>query len=90
MNLTRLNPRNGLYLKVLHDRAFDRGVFMVTPELVVKFSKKFLNDESMSETARFVTSFDGMKINSPTFLAPAREFLEYHNKNVFECKAFNG
>ena len=29
----RLNPRNGLCLNALHDRAFDRGLISVDPEL---------------------------------------------------------
>lgn len=35
----RVNPRNGLCLNVIHDKAFDRGLITVTPEFAVKVSE---------------------------------------------------
>lgn len=37
----RLNPRNGLCLNSLHDKAFDRGFLTITPDYVVKLSSSF-------------------------------------------------
>ena len=34
----RVNPRNGLCLNVLHDRAFDKGLLTITPDCNVKLS----------------------------------------------------
>ena len=36
----RLNPRNGLCLNALHDRAFDRGLISVDPSFTVRVSRK--------------------------------------------------
>ena len=36
----RTNPRNGLCLNALHDRAFDCGLLTVTPNLAVKISPR--------------------------------------------------
>ncbi len=34
----RTNPRNGLCLNAIHDRAFDCGLLTVTPDLTVRLS----------------------------------------------------
>ncbi len=34
----RVNPRNGLCLNAIHDRAFDRGLLTITPDFTVKIS----------------------------------------------------
>ncbi len=36
----RTNPRNGLCLNAVHDRAFDCGLLTVTPELTIRVSPK--------------------------------------------------
>jgi putative restriction endonuclease len=36
----RLNPRNGLCLNALHDRAFDRGLMVVDDTMHVRFSPR--------------------------------------------------
>lgn len=44
----RVNPRNGLCLNAVHDRAFDRGLITVTPDYRVKVSSilKSLSDDN--------------------------------------------
>lgn len=34
----RLNPRNGLCLSALHDKAFDKGLLTITPDNEIKIS----------------------------------------------------
>ncbi|MXX40146.1 MAG: HNH endonuclease, partial [Gemmatimonadetes bacterium] len=36
----RLNPRNGLALSVLHDKAFDLGMITINEDMTVRVSKK--------------------------------------------------
>lgn len=36
----RLNPRNGLCLSILHDKAFDIGMITITNEMTVRVSQK--------------------------------------------------
>src|SRR5579863_9800214 len=47
----RTNPRNGLCLNALHDRAFDCGLLTVTTELKVKLSSQ-LRKKSLDESSR--------------------------------------
>jgi predicted restriction endonuclease len=78
----RLNPSNGLCLSALHDRAFDQGLLTVLPDMTIKLSKRLAKSED-----RFVGTalriYDGKKIRAPERFCPHADFLEYHNRRVF-------
>lgn len=79
----RLNPRNGLCLSALHDRAFDRGLITVTRDLAIRVSavaKKHGNEHFIRAA---LVELDGRKIDLPEKFAPDTAFLEFHNRNVF-------
>ena len=82
-NENRLNPRNGLCLSVLHDKAFDRGLITVRPDFVVAVSKEItkLQDDQFARSTLAV--MDGKKIKLPEKFHPANEFLSWHNEHVF-------
>lgn len=78
----RANPRNGLCLNAIHDRAFDCGLLTVTPELRVKISSeiKSIKDETAQ---RFLGGYDGCSVRTPSRFVPETGFLRYHNEKVF-------
>lgn len=78
----RLNPRNGLLLSVLHDKAFDRGLITLDDNLVVRVSNTSLlrNDVFFSQT---VAVYDGQAISPPEKFTPHPDFLAYHRENIF-------
>ncbi|MFA6013515.1 MAG: HNH endonuclease [Gallionellaceae bacterium] len=79
----RLNPKNGLCLSMLHDKAFDVGIITVTENMTVLVSKKNVSDEDhFFDSALSV--YDGMPIALPEKFAPHQEFLAYHRKHIFE------
>ena len=80
----RVNPRNGLCLNALHDRAFDRGLISVAPDLVVHISPKLRDMTKESEKARFVTDSADKSITTPNRFAPDKEFLDYHYREIFQ------
>lgn len=41
----RLNPRNGLCLSMLHDKAFDAGIITITESLTVRVTQKNVSKE---------------------------------------------
>ena len=79
----RLNPRNGLCLSALHDRAFDRGLITVEPDLSIRISRvvKRHSKEEFIRTA--IIELDGRQIDLPEKFRPSPEFLEFHNRYVF-------
>ena len=80
----RLNPRNGLCLNALHDKVFDNGLMTITLDYKIKISNRILAKPSLS-IERWIVSFDGKKMITPERFMPSNEFLEYHNKNIFQA-----
>ncbi len=78
----RLNPRNGLCLNSLHDRAFDRGLLTITTDYQVKVSTKLkiLSDDA---SLFLLLRYDNVRVNLPDRFVPDNNFLAYHNENVF-------
>lgn len=79
----RINPRNGLCLNAIHDRAFDRGLLTITPDLTIKVSKSVKKGKVSDAVQDFLLRYDGLEINKPTRFLPDVKFLKYHNRNVF-------
>ncbi|OGT80836.1 MAG: hypothetical protein A3H91_02225 [Gammaproteobacteria bacterium RIFCSPLOWO2_02_FULL_61_13] len=75
----RLNPRNGLCLNALHDRAFDRGLMWVESNLVIRLSSKLreVTDDS-KQTVDWLLSFDRKPLLLPKGFQPDRDFLAKH------------
>jgi putative restriction endonuclease len=80
----RVNPRNGLCLNVIHDRAFDRGLLTITPQYKVKISTslQFLPDDDAAK--EFLLRYDGVSIKLPSRFSPEPSFLSYHNEQIFK------
>lgn len=79
----RLNPRNGLCLSAIHDRAFDLGLIAISKELRVVLStrlRKLKHDPNVTSTFNV---YEDQPIIVPRKFAPDLGFLEYHRRNVF-------
>ena len=83
-NRERLNPRNGLCLNALHDRAFDRGLMTILPSGKIVISKYLRKQASECGKSSFVAGYSGKKIRMPTIFMPTKEFLEFHNQNIYK------
>ncbi len=81
----RLNPRNGLCLNGLHDKAFEEGLISITPDFEIRISSALLSasnsNNAMKENFQF---YDKKKILVPKKFVPAQEFLDYHFTNRFQ------
>lgn len=80
----RLNPRNGLCLNSIHDKAFDRGFITITPEFTVRISGAFADFEMEKAVQDFFMKYDNQKINLPDKFLPTKEFLDYHYHTIFK------
>ena len=79
----RVNPRNGLLLSALHDKAFDSGFITIRDDMTVQVSRKqnVSNDQFFSESIEY---YDGKSISLPEKFTPGKEFLSYHREYIFE------
>ena len=79
----RLNPRNGLCLSALHDRAFDQGLISISNEGKVLMSKSMMTLESGSTFATQFLSCRDSIVQIPERFAPDSAFLRWHRENIF-------
>jgi len=79
----RLNPRNGLSLSMLHDKAFDLGLITIKEDMTVQVSRNTIDttDKFYSTT---LLDFDGKSILMPDKFEPHADFLHYHRNSIFE------
>jgi hypothetical protein len=78
----RADPRNGLCLCALHDRAFDRGLITITPSFEIFVSETLMGSRVPVSNAAFAV-LQGKMIRTPRRFAPLAEALRWHNENVF-------
>ena len=79
----RTNPRNGLCLNSLHDKAFDQGFITVRTDFEIVISDKLKKAEMDTKTKEWIYSYEHKKIILPDKFLPSKEFLEYHNDVIF-------
>ncbi len=79
----RLNPRNGLCLSAIHDRAFDQGLITISDEGKVLISKSIRELEGMSAFIDQFVSCENVSIQKPERFAPDHTLLKWHRENLF-------
>ena len=76
----RLNPKNGLCLNALHDRAFDRHLMWIDDKFLVRFVprlyKKIVGESK--DAVDWLTQFEGQPLLLPKKFSPDPEFLRRH------------
>jgi len=80
----RLNPSNGLCLSAIHDKAFDKGLITVMPDYTIRISKKLKENTSNSQQMKLLVAIDKQMIKLPEKFLPNKDFLSWHNKNIFK------
>jgi len=81
----RLNPRNGLCLNALHDRAFDRCLMWIDRDFKVRFApllRRGLSDSNQS--LAWLLSFEGEPLLLPSGFRPDPELLAQHASRALE------
>jgi len=78
----RLNPRNGLCLSALHDKAFDRGLISLDDDFRVMLSKE-LEQRDEAFVREFFLPLAGQTITLPERFIPDIGFLKQHREAVF-------
>jgi len=79
----RLNPKNGLCLNSIHDKAFDKGFITISTDYKV-ITSKYLRDLNQDRAVvDFFLKYDNHTISLPDRFVPAKKFLEYHINNIF-------
>ncbi|TNC83571.1 MAG: restriction endonuclease [Thalassolituus sp.] len=79
----RLNPRNGLCLSSIHDRAFDQGYWTLSED-----SKIIVSEELKRTNSNFIKEnflqYEGGGLLLPKNYNPDPKFLYYHREIIFK------
>ncbi len=79
----RLNPRNGLAMNALHDKAFESGFLTITTDYKIRISPVLFKEKSEVMENLFI-KYDNKEIVLPSRFLPDIEFLKYHNNERFK------
>lgn len=80
----RLDPRNGIALNALHDRAFDRGLITFDTELRLVCAPSLRDHFAHATVAQHFKAHAGQPLNLPAEAAgPKPEYLAWHRAEVF-------
>jgi putative restriction endonuclease len=80
----RLNPRNGISINALHDKAFENGLITISTDLKIMISS-VLKKQNKSETIQnYFLKYENKSIIRPSRFLPDVEFLKYHNDKKFK------
>lgn len=79
----RLNPRNGLCLSSIHDRAFDLGLITISPDFRLLVSKHIRTITSNSFLCHTFQDYADKPICLPKKFLPDPEFLKFHRESIF-------
>ena len=81
--MNRVNPRNGLLLSALHDKAFDAGLITINDDMTVRVSDK-ISTANNSFFSRSIGAYNSKAIRVPEKFSPDTKFLAHHREHIFE------
>jgi putative restriction endonuclease len=79
----RADPRNGLSLCALHDRAFDRGLVCVDKDLRLRVSRRATSKTNGELFRLAFPALHGQPLSLPERFHPHLSSLEYHRTTIF-------
>lgn len=81
----RLNPRNGLCLSSIHDKAFDQGLISVSEDFRLILSPEIKKMNAMPYIENTFCIYEGKQIHLPQKFNPDPAFLLYHREHLFKA-----
>lgn len=81
----RLDPRNGLCLCALHDKAFDRGLISVDPEFKLLVSPRIDSHLPREIIHSMFAALRGGPLRLPEKFRPKPEHLAHHRDTIFDA-----
>jgi putative restriction endonuclease len=76
----RMNPKNGICLNRLHDKAFEDGLITILPSGSIAYSAEL----NLDTKSRMILMNDTGVFNAPRRFRPDPVFLEYHRDVIFK------
>lgn len=80
----RADPRNGICLNALHDRAFDRGFISFDEDCRVLVTRDLSEVENLGSLVEQLKGVQGKSLSMPERLGPLPEAMAYHREYIFQ------
>jgi putative restriction endonuclease len=80
----RLNPRNGIAINPLHDKAYECGLISISPDYKIKISSEIKKMKSQLGIDDYFLKYENKEIFLPNRFLPDKKFLEYHYYERFK------
>lgn len=80
----KTDPRNGVCLNALHDKAFDQGYITISQDYILRVSAHLKDIYDGETIEKFFGVYDGKQIILPDKFVPNMAYLEYHQDVVFQ------
>ena len=80
----RADPRNGIALNGLYDKAFDKGLITFDEDFRVILSRELNDHFSDSDLCIRLLDIEDHTLRMPKRFYPDREAMDYHRQNVFK------
>lgn len=80
----RADPRNGILLNALYDRAFDRGLITFDESLHVVVSERLRDGDPPLLQKQALLGIEGIPLRQPCRFAPDPVAMAYHREHVFQ------
>ena len=80
----RLDPRNGLCLCALHDKAFDRGFVSVGADFCIMIAERICDEEPRNVVEPRFVALRGQPLRLPEKFRPSPVHIELHRTTVFD------
>lgn len=80
----RLNPRNGLLMNGLHDKAYEAGHITVRPDYVLLVSYELKKQQQADWSSSYFGKYEGHQIRLPNRFLPEPDYLEKHYYERFK------
>jgi putative restriction endonuclease len=78
----RMNPRNGICLCTLHDRAFDAGLLVISAHYRIAIHPRAQQFKDNAAVSGFLLAFSGKSISLPERWRPPADFLNRHAQMI--------
>jgi predicted restriction endonuclease len=80
----RLDPRNGLCLCALHDKAFDRGFVSVGEDFCIMIAERTCNEQPRNVVESMFVAVRGQPLRLTEKFRPSPVHIEFHRTTEFD------
>lgn len=80
----KTDPRNGVCLNALHDKAFDQGYITIAKDYTIHVSSRLKDIYDGKTIEQYFGAYQGRQIIMPDKFVPNPAYLEYHNDVIFQ------